>query len=77
MSRDCRTCVHNTYLGISVKDWVSCSHPITLRKMPQWEAGDPAFVNLRTGDLHISSIGDVGDCPTWESAVTQSAEDGK
>ena len=73
MSNDCRTCVHNTYGGSpQIADWVSCSHPITLRKMPQWEPGDPAFVSMRTGDLHISSIGDIGECPTWEARASVS-----
>lgn len=65
MANDCRTCKHNSYKDIKT-DWVHCSHPITIRKMPKWERGDPAFVSLRTGDLHISGIGDIGDCPTWE-----------
>lgn len=73
MSRDCRTCQYNTYQGADVTDWVSCCHPITISKLPQPEPGDPAFVNLRTGDLHISSIGSIGDCPAWEPADSKPA----
>lgn len=72
---DCRTCVHNTYLALGITDWVSCDHPITQRKRVQWEAGDPAFVSMRTGDLRVANIEDVANCPTWESAVTQEAHE--
>lgn len=65
--RDCRTCKHNTYLGKDYGPWVSCGHPITLQKAPKWEKGDPAFVNMRSGDLRIADIADVADCPTWEA----------
>lgn len=65
--RDCRTCKYNSYLGKDMGPWVSCSHPVTLQKMPKWERGDPAFVSMRTGDLRVADIADVADCPTWEA----------
>jgi hypothetical protein len=64
--RDCRTCEHNTYKSIDT-DWVSCSHPITIRKSVRWEPGDPAFVSVITGDIPISRIHEFFDCPTWEA----------
>jgi hypothetical protein len=66
--RDCRDCFHNSYLGHPlIDDWVSCSHPATLAKGPRWEKGDPAMVNYRTGDVPLSEILNLQDCPTWTS----------
>ena len=65
---DCRTCKHNSYLNV-VKDWVSCSHPITLAKQPRPEPGDPAFVDFRTGDLHVAQLHNVPKCPTYEANI--------
>lgn len=67
MSRDCRTCVHNTYKGIDT-EWVHCAHPITLAKTPDWKEGDPQMVNYRTCDVPISEIRELANCPTWEAA---------
>jgi hypothetical protein len=68
--RDCRTCLHNSYIGVT-SDWVSCGHPKTLAKVPRWEAGDPSFVNMLTGDIKIDLIDQMGDCPTWEASPTE------
>lgn len=68
---DCRTCKHNSYRGLanSIADgWVSCVHPVTLAKEPKWEAGDPAMVSYRTGDVPVSQIHNLADCPTWAAA---------
>jgi hypothetical protein len=59
--------VHNTYKTIGT-EWVSCAHPITLKKLPDWKRGDPAMVNYRTGDVPISEIKELANCPTWEAA---------
>ena len=61
---DCRTCKHNTYRDLKT-DWVSCSHPITIAKLPQWAEGDPAFVNVMTADIPLSRIAELADCPAW------------
>lgn len=66
---DCRTCIYNTYKDLPHNDWVSCSHPVTLRKQPEPEAGDPAWVNAMTGDLKVeqmSAFGLAEGCPTYE-----------
>ncbi len=65
---DCRTCKHNSYIGIGESDWVTCNHPITLAKEPRWEKGDPAMVNYRTGDVPIREINNLQECPTFEAA---------
>jgi hypothetical protein len=65
---DCRTCKHNSY-GDSpnLKDWVDCTHPITLAKTPKPEAGDPAWVNAMTSDMTVSDMAClISDCPAWE-----------
>jgi hypothetical protein len=62
---DCRTCKYNTYYGVT-NEWLSCSHPITLAKQPQWVEGDPAFVSYRTGDVNAEHADEFRDCPTWE-----------
>jgi hypothetical protein len=67
--RDCRTCEHNTYKDIDT-DWVSCSHPIAIRKSVKWEPGDPAFVSVLTGDIEISRIHELANCPTWEQRTS-------
>lgn len=67
---DCRTCRHNSYINI-MTDWVSCGHPTTLAKMPRWEAGDPAWVNMLTSDKHISQLHDVENCPCWETIAAE------
>ena len=65
--RDCRTCKHNSYLyAIAIRGWFNCTHPITLRKGPDWEEGDPAMVNFRTADVPMEKIRDFQNCPTWE-----------
>lgn len=63
---DCRTCKHNTYKDI-VTDFVDCCHPTTIKKAPNWERGDPAFINWMTADLHVSRINELGDCPAHET----------
>ena len=64
---DCRTCKHNTYGGNrAILGWVSCEHPVTVAKTPQWRQGDPAMVSYRTGDVPISQIHSLQDCPCWE-----------
>lgn len=68
MGKNCLTCTHNTYRDIDVKDFVSCSHPVTLEREPRWQQGDPAMVNYRTGDVHVSQIHNLADCPTYEAA---------
>lgn len=67
--QDCRTCKHNTYVNSNIPNWVSCGHPITLRKQPRFEAGDPAFVNFMTGDLPVADIGYLQDCAAYETAA--------
>lgn len=62
---DCRTCQHNTYRNIKDCDFVSCAHPTTLARGPRWEEGDPAMVNFRTGDVSISQIHNLQNCPTY------------
>lgn len=65
--RDCRTCRHNSYLGIeSIVGWFDCSHPITFEKRTRWANGDPAMVNYRTGDVPLSQIHHFAHCPAWE-----------
>lgn len=65
---DCRTCKHNSYgHDAKIADWVSCSHPATIAKSPKWAAGDPAWVNIMTGDVPVSRIGELVDCQTWEA----------
>ena len=64
---DCRFCSHNSYKNIS-KDWISCSHPVTLTKTPRWEKGDPAWVNMMTADVPVTQIENLADCPTFEAA---------
>jgi len=66
MTRDCRTCAHNTYREIKT-EWVSCSHPVTLAKIPKLEKGDPAFVDYRTSDVPVSRISEIGFCPAYEA----------
>lgn len=70
---DCRTCVHNTYVGKDVGEWVSCSHPVTVSKTPKPEPGDPAWVNMLTGDVQWSRLDEVADCPCY-SALTPTKE---
>lgn len=67
---NCRTCQHNTYSDIKDCDFVSCSHPITIRKTPRPEAGDPIWVNALTADMKISAMPSysMDSCPTWERA---------
>lgn len=65
---DCMSCKHNSYKDAGIADWVSCCHPVTIRKTPRWEKGDPAFVNWMTGDVHVSRIDEIGDCPAHEPA---------
>lgn len=64
---DCRTCRHNTYGDSpSITDWVHCMHPVTAAKTPRWETDDPAMVGYRTGDVPVSQIHNLRDCPTFE-----------
>lgn len=66
---DCRTCRHNTYhKNPEIVGWVSCGHPTTLAKMPRWERGDPEWVNMQTGDIPVSRINELAECPTYEAA---------
>jgi hypothetical protein len=65
VANDCRTCAHNTYYGVT-NEWVSCAHPITRAKTPDWKEGDPAMVSYRTGDVPASEIRELANCPTWE-----------
>lgn len=66
--RNCLTCKHNSYRGqAGIKQWVSCCHPVSLAKTPRWEDGDPAMVSYRTGDVPISQIHELNNCPTWEA----------
>ena len=64
---DCRTCKHNPYLGQDT-EFVDCVHPITIRKNPRWEPGDPEMVNFRTADVSIKEIERLADCPVYEAA---------
>lgn len=71
---DCRTCRHNLYIGQPpIKDWVDCGHPVTFAKRVNWEKGDPAMVNYRTGDVPVREIHNLQECPTYEAAATSSA----
>lgn len=67
---DCRTCKHNTYLGLKASTgWVDCCHPKTLAKVPKVEPGDPAWVNFMTADRTIESMKNLlacGACEAWE-----------
>lgn len=71
---NCLTCKHNSYRDIEVKDFVSCGHPVTLERGPRWQHGDPAMVNYRTGDVHVSQIHNLTDCPTYSNAQPASPE---
>jgi hypothetical protein len=68
---DCRTCQHNAYKNSpAIADWISCSHPITLRKTPKPEAGDPLWVNAMTSDLKVAQMAAFHleeGCPTYEA----------
>jgi hypothetical protein len=63
---DCRTCKFNSYIDTGITDFVDCCHPITFDRGPRWQKGDPAMVNYRTADVHISQIHNLADCPTYE-----------
>jgi len=65
---NCLTCKHNTYIALNV-EWFDCCHPLTLERGPKWQPGDPAMVNLRTGDVPRSRISEISHCPTYEPAV--------
>lgn len=67
---DCLTCKHNSYRDLPENEWVHCVHPITLRKGPHWEKGDPAMVDWRTGDVHVKDLRDMlrDGCSTHEPA---------
>jgi hypothetical protein len=66
--RDCRTCKHNTYIGNpSIREWVDCNHPITRARQGKPQPGDPAMVDYRTADMHVSEIHNLRDCPTYEA----------
>jgi hypothetical protein len=75
MTGDCRTCQHNSYHGTRIEGWVSCCHPVTLAKSPRWEKGDPAFVNWMTGDVHVSRIDEIGECPVYEPVKAMESSD--
>lgn len=76
-ANSCLTCRHNTYREIST-DWFDCCHPVTIARGPKWQPGDPAMVNYRTGDVPVSRIGEMGDCPAFEAfASTPAAEGGE
>lgn len=68
---DCRRCKYNSYVGTpAIKGWVDCGHPITWAKTPKWEKGDPAMVGYRTGDVPVSEIHNLLNCPTFEEATS-------
>jgi hypothetical protein len=46
--------------------WVDCCHPIAISKRPKAEPGDPAMVQFWTGDVPVSQISDIPECPTYE-----------
>lgn len=70
---DCRTCKHNTYAGTtSIKDWVDCSHPVTVAKTPKPQSGDPEWVNFMTADRRVPEMLDMmegRDCAAWEAML--------
>jgi hypothetical protein len=72
---DCLTCKHNSYLDRGINGWISCVHPVTIKKVPRWERGDPAMVDYRTGDVRIRDLGDIPECPTWQSAAENNTKD--
>lgn len=74
---DCRTCKHNTYIGIKDCAWFCCSHPVVISKAPKPAEGDPSFVSLMTTDFPISWIHNTENCPTYESAHPTLAEQGE
>lgn len=63
---NCLTCRHNGYIGLAT-DWFDCVHPKTLERGPRWQIGDPAMVNYRTADVHVSRIADLGECAAYEA----------
>lgn len=63
--KNCLSCKYNPYYDFE-KDWFDCVHPITIKRGPHWEKGDPAMVSYRTGDVRKKDIGDLHECPTWE-----------
>ncbi len=75
---DCRTCLHNIYAdNPKIVGWVDCGHPITLDKTPKWKPGDPAAVNYRTGDIPVSQLHNLCDCPTFEPKDSPTTPEGK
>jgi hypothetical protein len=68
---DCRNCRFNTYAEIDGCKFVSCGHPVTIAKMPQWQPGDPAFVSYRTSDVAVTDLNNLDDCPAWEPRTPQ------
>lgn len=66
---DCRTCIHNTFIDNKDVDWVCCTNPTTIAKMPRWQQGDPAWVNMQTGDIPVSRISELADCLTYEGPL--------
>jgi hypothetical protein len=66
---NCLNCKYNPYLGTaSAAEWFDCVHHITGERGPNWQQGDPAMVNYRTGDVAPSEIGHFDNCPTHEPA---------
>lgn len=64
---DCRDCIHNGYRNTpAIKGWIYCEHPVTRAKTPKWEPGDPEMVAYRTGDVPVSELHNIQDCPAYE-----------
>lgn len=71
---NCQTCRHNLYLDLEpASGFVMCGHPITQAKMPKFERGDPAWVNMLTADVSIARMEMLADCPKWEAGVADAA----
>ena len=64
----CTKCTHNSYRGIPACEFVCCSHPVTIRKTPKPEDGDPEWVNDMTGDKRISDPDSIDECAAFEAA---------
>lgn len=65
----CKTCVHNSYGDKEIKGWVDCKHPKTRAKAVHWEPGDPAWVNMLTGDFSVTdtaSVSALTECSCYE-----------
>jgi hypothetical protein len=63
---NCLSCFWNIYKDHESPTHFDCCHPVTNERGPQWQRGDPGMVNLRTADVPISRIDEIGDCPTFK-----------